>query len=498
MSSLCCCYPAPPRGTEVAALSQNVCNESEKSTTVATEDGFNEKIRAAILHNAPIEENLHVIMVISNPCHFVRRRMLALEFIARMQKEANVILYVVELVYGSDKWEVTEAANPRHLQLRLANDPPLWHKENMINIGVRRLLPADWKAFAWIDADLEFDNPLWAQHTLKVLNGCCDIVQIWSHAVDMNMRQDAMNVFASFGFQYVKGREYSSTDVKRMWHPGFAWAITREAYEKIGGLYEVGILGAGDHIMAMALIGLGSVHKSTHPDYQKSISDVKNKVFGLKLGYVPGVIRHFFHGTKESRKYLERWQILVKYEYSPMKHLTHNADGLLVPTEECPREMLLEIREYFRQRNEDYGYLESHEKKLDNSVVLAERSAFRAYAFIEDRSSFCEKKAPVREVMLYHRDLLPYPYQEELGRGRAYDPNNDEEEPSCCCVSCCRWCRRLGEDSVSCLKYYCQRPPSDDSKEYCSNCSWSLCSHIFLCCGLCSRRGGGGGFLPFF
>jgi len=50
----------------------------------------------------------------------------------------------------------------------------LWHKENMINLGVQKLLPPTWKAFAWIDADIEFDSPSWAIDTLKVLNGSCD------------------------------------------------------------------------------------------------------------------------------------------------------------------------------------------------------------------------------------------------------------------------------------------------------------------------------------
>jgi hypothetical protein len=37
--------------------------------------------------------------------------------------------------------------------LQLRTDTPIWHKENMINLGVRRLLSDNYKAFAWIDAD---------------------------------------------------------------------------------------------------------------------------------------------------------------------------------------------------------------------------------------------------------------------------------------------------------------------------------------------------------
>ena len=105
-----------------------------------------------IINNKPIEENLHVIMVISNPCNFRRRIVLAKEFITRMEFEENIELYIVELAYNNEPYYVTEENNKNHLQLRTKT--LLWHKENMINLGIKKLLPSDWKAVAWIDADI--------------------------------------------------------------------------------------------------------------------------------------------------------------------------------------------------------------------------------------------------------------------------------------------------------------------------------------------------------
>jgi hypothetical protein len=68
------------------------------------------------------------------------------------------------------------------------------------------------------------------------------------------------------------------------------------------------------------------------------------------------VIRHYFHGSKKNRKYNDRWQILLKHEYSPTKHITTDKSGILVPTDSCPQEMLVEIMYYFRERNEDEFY----------------------------------------------------------------------------------------------------------------------------------------------
>ena len=314
-------------------------------------------IRQAIMNNDPIDDTLHVIAVTSNPCQFARRYILAREFLSRMEQEANVKVYVVELAYRDQQFYVTDKKNPRHLQIR--GTVPLWHKENMINIGVK-LLPSNWKAMAWIDADVEFENVNWAMDTLKVLNGCRDVVQLFSHAVDMNKHMEAMSIFPSFGFQYSKKLRYGGTGIN-MWHPGYAWACTKKAYDRMGGLYEYSILGSGDHNMSFSFIGQPdkSLNVDTTNAYKESLRLFQKRAAQLRLGYVPGVIRHHFHGAKKNRKYHERWQILVNNAYNPFIHITKNRDGLLVPTELCPQKMLDEILAYFVERNEDEGYADA-------------------------------------------------------------------------------------------------------------------------------------------
>ena len=65
------------------------------------------------------------------------------------------------------------------------------------------------------------------------------------------------------------------------------------------------------------------------------------------------MVRHFYHGSKGNRRYSERWQVLVTNAYDPFKHVTKNEDGLLIPTDACPKAMLEQIMEYFEGRNED-------------------------------------------------------------------------------------------------------------------------------------------------
>lgn len=315
------------------------------------------EIREAILNNDVCEAKLHVVTVCSNPCEFKRRYSLTLDFSRRMEANPHVIFYLVELAYYDQKFCITSSNNKRHLQIRAAV-APLWHKENLINIAVEKLLPSNWKAFAWIDGDIEFDNPHWATDALRVLNGSKDIVQLFSHAVDMDREESTMNIFSGFGFQYCHRRPYtkSTAGLQNFWHPGYAWACTRKAYSDLGGLYEVSILGSGDHIMSLALIGKShaSLNQAITSGYKSTAREFQRRGASLRLGYIPGVIRHYFHGTKKNRKYSERWQILTKHQFNPLIHIKRRPeDGLIVPTESCPPQLLKDIMNYFAERNED-------------------------------------------------------------------------------------------------------------------------------------------------
>ena len=310
-------------------------------------------IKYAISNNDPIEEKLNVIIVISNPCLYAKRYLLLNKFVKKIQEEEEHInLYVVEMIYKNQRYVVTNKKNKNHLQLK--TDIPIWHKENMINLGVKYLLPNDYKAFAWIDADIEFESHSWALDTLKILNGYKDVVQLFSHCVDTNYDNTNLNIFNSFGYCFSKNKSFVSKGID-YWHPGYAWAMTRKAYEKLGGLYDKGILGSGDSIMALSFIN--KCHNMNniqyHEDYNNSMLEYQKKTKNMRLGYVPGVIIHNYHGSKKNRNYTERWKILMKYNYSPITHLSYNNEGILIPTKNFEWEFQNEIINYFKERKED-------------------------------------------------------------------------------------------------------------------------------------------------
>lgn len=336
----------------------NIQNNNEKFQI----NYIQNNIKKCIRENEKIEEKLNVIICCSNPCQYESRYKLAHDFIKRMSNEENVNLYIVELVYQSLNKDppifyITNKNNKNHLQLILDNSP-LWHKENILNIGIKKLLPKNWKGMAWIDADIEFDNPHWIDDTLKILNNY-DIVQLFSHALDMDPDEKTMSIFSGFGYQYLHKKQHiHGGNPNNQWHPGYAWAMNRKAYDQMNGLFEIAILGSGDYLMAMSWLGIveRTFDNKLSDGYKKSILEYQDKCHGLTLGYVPGVIRHYFHGLKKKRFYNERNQILMKYQFDPYIHLSKTDTGLLIPSKKCDNNMLIDIMNYFISREEDENF----------------------------------------------------------------------------------------------------------------------------------------------
>lgn len=310
-------------------------------------------MKKVIINNKPIDSTLHVIAVISNPCNYKRRYQLTKEFMERMSHELNVVLYIVELVYDDQEFMVTDPHNKCHLQIR-TNTPPFWHKENLINLGVKRLLPEDWKAFAWIDSDIEFENTSWALDTLKLLN-TYDVVQLFSHAIDLDSSGNDNTIVTGLAYYHSTQVSYQVRNLVKF-HSGYGWAMTKQLYDSFGGLYEYNILGGGDsslaHIFVNNSLGSYSLHKDITEEYKKSLLDYGQQA-KARLGYVPGIIKHYFHGDKKNRQYCSRWTILVKYKYNPNTFVTKNSQDILIPTSDCPQDLLNDIMKYFRERNED-------------------------------------------------------------------------------------------------------------------------------------------------
>jgi hypothetical protein len=307
---------------------------------------------------------LHVVSVVSNPVGFASRYNLYRQFEKNI-KLHNVNLVTVELAFGDRNFEVTDKTNPNHVQVRAWDE--LWHKENMINIGIGRL-PSDWQYVAWIDADIHFHNPNWVNNTLNALQHHM-VVQPFSDCIDLGPQGETLAWHKSFCAQYVEEPldallksnngygGYNSANNISFPHPGYAWAARREAIDGIGGLMDWAILGSADHHMAWAFVGhvMKSYPGNLHNNYLKRLLHFQERCdqhIKHDIGYVKGTILHSFHGPKTKRKYQERWSIIKKHQYDPERDIIKDSQGVyyLGSNKIGLRD---DLRKYFRQRDED-------------------------------------------------------------------------------------------------------------------------------------------------
>jgi len=316
--------------------------------------------KASIGADASLLNDFYVIAVITNPERYKRRPQLFKEFMARMDRY-GARLYIVEGAFAGRDYEVTDQANPRHI--RIQTDSELWHKENLINIGISRL-PATWKYVAWIDGDVDFVRPDWMLETVHELQHH-PVVQLFEDAVDLGPDHEILQTYKSFAYCYkndLPQKKVSSsashykTSPGTYWHPGYAWAATRDAINTLGGLFDIGVVGAGDHHMACCLIGCAerSIPKGVHVNYRKAVLAWQERALRIhkNIGYIKGTLYHFWHGKKKDRHYKDRWQILIDNNFNPATDIHKDWQGVwaLYSGHDKLRD---EIRAYFQARNED-------------------------------------------------------------------------------------------------------------------------------------------------
>jgi hypothetical protein len=237
--------------------------------------------------------------------------------------------------------------------LKFKTDNHVWIKENLINMAIGRL-PDDWKYVAWIDADIRFLNQNWVQETIEELQDA-DIVQLFRSAVNLGPNGEALKTDKGFAYMAKgSGTVWTPTDRYGFWHPGYAWACTKDAWTHMDGLIDWAILGSGDRHMAMALIGraLGSAPGNINERYKKLLILFQAAVKDMKLSWVDGTILHFWHGSIENRKYRERWLILTENSFDPIADIKYDKNGQIHLT---GRGLRFEqyLFKYFLEREED-------------------------------------------------------------------------------------------------------------------------------------------------
>ena len=292
-----------------------------------------------------ITQPLDVILTVFNNARWRSRWKLYDDFLRHAQASGDAVrIWTVEVIFGKREAAVTSPANPRHLQLYTTSE--LWHKERSQNLLVQRVIQQYPNAeyFAFVDADVTFARPDWADETRHALQHF-DVVQMWRDAYDLDAKGNIILQHKSFaacradgdaplnaaGLDYYYGGRGKTKRV--YWHPGYAWAWRRRALEGVGGLIDHAILGSADFHMAYALIGrLDLTTKRQLTDaYVAPMQRWQRRAYhhvAHNVGVRHGSLLHHWHGAKADRKYKTRWQILEETRFDPTTDLTTDAQGL--------------------------------------------------------------------------------------------------------------------------------------------------------------------------
>jgi hypothetical protein len=337
------------------------------------------------------DQRIHIVGVYNNPFRWRKRRELFNDWRRHMLNSPNVELYVVELAYGDRPHEVTDPDQWQN-DIQLRTDCEMWHKENLINVGVQRF-PSGWKYGGYCDTDFTFTRHDWALEAIHMLQHH-QFVQLFSAYADLTgetstswsgHRPYRMN--SSFAWNFTKQDEFKAARAHKLTAEncyglpqrirsevfpfglapgatGGAWAWRRQAFNIVGGLLDTCILGSGDWHMAFGLIGRYGFdvetergrntigHTKTVEQWMARAAKLEQHPGKNAIGCVDNFAVHHFHGSKLARAYGERWQILKKHAFDPPGDLTKDWQGVYRWTGNKPG-LRDDVRRYFLNRNED-------------------------------------------------------------------------------------------------------------------------------------------------
>lgn len=290
-----------------------------------------------------------------------------LETFARSVRRQGLPLLVVELALGDAPHRVPGTAADRILRLRAAD--VLWHKERLLNLGVRAL-PRTCRSVAWLDADVVFENDDWVAETRDRL-ASHPIVQPFETACWLGDGQDAPPEAPAEGVgegRRLDGLAWTlarTTDRRRALadyalhgHTGFAWAARRDLLAR-HGLYDRAVVGGGDVIIAHAfaadedfLRGLNLYSRELTPAERGAVARWGRAVAtetGGRLGWTAGRVRHLFHGAAADRAYVERLRILRDAAFDPERDIAAGDDGVWRWASDKP-DLHRRVRDYLLSR----------------------------------------------------------------------------------------------------------------------------------------------------
>jgi hypothetical protein len=290
-----------------------------------------------------------VISCLFNPGGF-RRPCENLTRFTKELKRTGCPYYLVELGFPGREFFMPAAENVWQYR----SSSVLWHKEKLLNLAAAKL-PSQVEKICWLDADVLFSDPHWWHKASRLLDEFVVIQPFetadWLDREGESVERSAHGYVAAYHAQPPNWAPRRF----RYYHPGFAWAARREFFER-GGLFCRHVVGGGDAILALSLIKradrLSYIRKYSRKLFQL-IKEYEESLYWINgsIGYVPDVkVGHLWHGALSDRGYIERNQLLTRYD--PLRDIAEDENGVWRWASAKP-ELHEAVKRYFLARRED-------------------------------------------------------------------------------------------------------------------------------------------------
>jgi hypothetical protein len=293
-----------------------------------------------------------------NPCRYRTR----LGNYRRFRERLETPLLTVELSFG-EPFEL--GAGDADVLVQRTGTAVLWQKERLLNVALAHL-PPECDAVAWLDCDIVFEEPRWADAARRALDEW-PLIQPFSTARDvLDPRAGALGEPApSYAATACRGApaeatfDYDGERVprRRLSAPGFAWAARRELISRTG-FYDACILGAGDRAMLQAAAGRfedeipARMPSAAHAGHYRRWAREFHRAVGGRVGFVPGGVVHLWHGDFRERQYRRRFDGFGRFEFDPERDVAIDAQGCWRWSSPKP-ELHAFARDLFVRRRED-------------------------------------------------------------------------------------------------------------------------------------------------
>jgi hypothetical protein len=228
----------------------------------------------------------------------------------------------------------------------------LFFKECLWNKATALVPEAD--RFLFLDTDLRFSREDVIEATAALLDQV-DVCQPFDTAAWHDQNGVVFQAKRSAAYAIAKGRE----PMGRLFHPGFAWGMTRRAFDLLGGFYDRHPIGGGDIAFTYSLDARWAAcelrkrlphdaHFWVSPSFEAYRAAAT--ATRLRVGFLPYTeCYHSWHGEIVNRQYTSRG-VYMPLEHGEEYPLTRRPDGLLAwrSAEDSER-----VRAYFTGRRED-------------------------------------------------------------------------------------------------------------------------------------------------